>query len=274
MRAAVVFAQIGAAVLLFGYALFRYLMARAALRPGAPGPDEVEGGLRAFRWPGSGAGLSLTVLGWAFVAALLGSHALRILMDAPTIGVGPSVILGAVVVAGHHVFLSRPSRSAALVFLLIVVLAGVGLIAPRPFGGLYSVSLGIHIAAAGLWLGHMFFWSVFSGPGLKRLPDRELGARLRDLSLSGPGLGWPALVVLSLTGLHLILTRGIGFDTLFSPEFAGGGFGLFLNVKLGLVLAMVGYQAVFGHREAPRAILVNMVIALAVLALAALMTGV
>lgn len=274
MTVSVVFAQIGAAVLLFGYALFRYLMARAATRPDTPGPEGVEAGLRAFRWPGAGAGLSLAVLGWSFIAGVLGLHALRVLLGGPTIGVGASVILGAVVVAAHHVFLTRPGRSAALIFLVVVVLAGVGLISPRPFGGLYSASLGIHIAAAGLWLGHMFFWSVFSGPGLKRLPDRALGVRLRDLSLSGPGLGWPALAVLSLTGLHLILTRGIGFATLFSPQFAARGFGLFLDAKLVLVLAMIGYQAVFGHREAPRAILVNMAIALAVLALAALLTGV
>ena len=270
MSTAIVFSQLGAAVLLFGYALFRFVMCRAA---GAPAAPDVEGSLAAFRWPSSG-GLSLPVLGWSFLGAVMALQALRLVLGAPTVGASASIVLGAVLVAAHQVFLSRPSATTALGFLAVVVVGGVGLIAPRPFGGAYSLSLGVHIAAAGLWLGHMFFWSMFSGPGLKRLPGPDVGLRLREMSLAGPGLGWPALVVLSLTGAYMLVTRGIGLDTLFSAGFASRGFGLLLVGKLLVVLLMVGYQAIFGHREAPRAILANMVAALAVLALAALMTGV
>jgi uncharacterized membrane protein len=131
---------------------------------------------------------------------------------------------------------------------------------------LYRIAVMLHIAAAMLWLGHMFFWSLFGGPTLKKLQPPEAAARLRELSFWRGGLGWPALAVLAVTGLYQLHWRGIGLGDLFDTEP-----GRLMAGKLALVLGMVGYQAVFGHRPAPRAIYANMSAALLILAASVLL---
>ncbi len=138
---------------------------------------------------------------------------------------------------------------------------------------LYRVCLVLHLAAAFLWLGHMFFWSVFAGPVLKKIGPPETGARLRALSLRMGGLGWPALTVLVATGIVMLGVRGIGVEALVSGQLLATRFGRALSLKLALVLAMIAYQAVFGHRSAPRAIYLNMLAALLVLGASAIVAG-
>ncbi len=131
---------------------------------------------------------------------------------------------------------------------------------------LYRLCIVLHVIAAAVWLGHMFFWSLFAGPGLKRMEDADAGRELRRLSLAHGGLGWPALAVLVLTGAYMLAAQGIGLGDLFSPALLASRFGRALDAKLILVAAMIGYQAVFGHRSAPRAIYANMLAGLLVLA--------
>lgn len=138
---------------------------------------------------------------------------------------------------------------------------------------LFHVSVVLHVSAAALWLGHMFFWSLFSGPGLKKIPPPETGAELRRLSLRHGGLGWPALVVLVVTGAYMTAFREVSFGDLFSSAFLAERSGWAFDTKLLLVGVMVGYQIVFGHRSAPRAIYVNMLTALVVLGLSAILAG-
>ncbi len=131
---------------------------------------------------------------------------------------------------------------------------------------MYRLCLVLHLLAATLWLGHMFFWSLFSGPALKRIQPPNIAARLREVSLRMGALGWPGLVVLTGTGAYLLAARGIGLDQLLSADFRSSAPGRVVAVKLALVGAMVCYQAAFGHRPAPRAIHANMLVALLVLA--------
>ncbi len=138
---------------------------------------------------------------------------------------------------------------------------------------LYRLCIVLHVIAAAVWLGHMFFWSLFAGPGLKKMEDEPTGRELRRLSLAHGGLGWPALAVLLLTGAYMLSARGLGLGDLFSPALLASRFGRALDAKLILVAAMIGYQAVFGHRAAPRAIYANMLAALLVLAASVLMAG-
>lgn len=138
---------------------------------------------------------------------------------------------------------------------------------------LFHVCVILHVSAAALWLGHMFFWSLFSGPGLKKIPPPETGSELRRLSLRHGGLGWPALIALAITGLYMAAFREVTFGDLLSGDFITGRFGWAFDAKLILVGVMVGYQIVFGHRSAPRAIYLNMITALVVLGLSAVITG-
>jgi len=127
----------------------------------------------------------------------------------------------------------------------------------------YWLALVLHLSAMGLWLGHMFAWALVVGPAMKRITPPETAELLRERSVWMGGFGWPALIVLVPTGLYLLRFRGIAPADLFSAETYAAA--PELGIKLAGVLFMIGYQAVFGHRPAPRAIYVNMAVALLVL---------
>jgi uncharacterized membrane protein len=130
---------------------------------------------------------------------------------------------------------------------------------------LYWVCISLHLLAASIWLGHMFVWSLIVGPAIKRVEPPATAEFLRARSLFLGGLGWPALVVLIVTGLYLLSVRGISpVDLVTGAAHAAAGWAL--TLKLVLVLFMIVYQAVWGHREAGVAIYLDMLAALVVLA--------
>jgi uncharacterized membrane protein len=130
---------------------------------------------------------------------------------------------------------------------------------------LYLICVGLHLLALTLWLGHMFVWSLITGPALKRIEPREAAEMLREASLFRGGLGWPALAVLIPTGLYLLHVRGVTAEMLVSGAAFAGVQGTVLAIKLALVAAMVAYQAVLSHRSAPIAIYFNMLAALLII---------
>ena len=131
---------------------------------------------------------------------------------------------------------------------------------------LYHLSIGLHLTAMALWLGHMFVWSLIIGPALKGVQPAEDAEILRERSLFRGGLGWPALAVLVITGVYQLGGRGIGIADLVSGAAFAGAQGTILAVKLALVACMVFYQAVFAHGRVPIAIYFNMLAALVILA--------
>ena len=131
----------------------------------------------------------------------------------------------------------------------------------------YRIAITLHLVAVVLWFGHMLFWSLISGIALKRVTPAETAETLRKLSMTKFGLGWPSLAVLIPTGYLLLDYRGIGFEQLVSGTAFTLPGGWVLATKLGLVAWMIFYQAAFGHRPAPRAIYINMAVALTILAM-------
>ena len=138
---------------------------------------------------------------------------------------------------------------------------------------LYRLCIVLHVAAASLWLGHMFFWSLFSGPVLKSIEPPAAASRLRELSFWLGGMGWPALAILATTGALMLPRHGITWEVLASGGLLETPFGRILAVKLLLVLAMVGYQLKFAHGAAMRAIHWNIAAALLVLAASTLLAA-
>ena len=136
---------------------------------------------------------------------------------------------------------------------------------------IYRLSVSLHLLAVVLWFGHMLFWSLIAGLALKRVSPSETAETLRRLSLSMGGLGWPSLAVLVVTGYVLLGYRGITLERMLSGDaFAAPG-GWVLAAKLSLVAWMIFYQAVFGHRAAPRAIYLNMAAAISIVVLSILL---
>jgi uncharacterized membrane protein len=131
---------------------------------------------------------------------------------------------------------------------------------------LYRLCISLHVLALSLWLGHMFVWSLIIGPALKRIEPQATAELLRERSLFRGGLGWPALAVLVPTGIYLLVHRGVGLATLLSGAAFEGPVGTALGIKLALVLVMIAYQAIVGHKRAPLAIYFNMLAAVCILA--------
>jgi uncharacterized membrane protein len=130
----------------------------------------------------------------------------------------------------------------------------------------YWIAIALHLLAMSLWLGHMFVWSLIVGPAMKRIEPAATAEILRERSLARGGLGWPALAVLVATGAYLLHVRGIGISALVSGAAFKGVAGIALAIKFIMVLAMIAYQSVFAHRDAPIAVYFNMLAALIVLA--------
>ena len=125
-----------------------------------------------------------------------------------------------------------------------------------------------------LWFGHMFFWSLVIGPIAKRFDPPETGEEFRQLSVRRGGLGWPALVVLVITGSVLLSYRGATVSQMISGAFFLTPSGHILGLKFLLVACMIVYQWCVGHRRAPRLIYINMFVALLVVGLSTLLVRV
>jgi len=130
---------------------------------------------------------------------------------------------------------------------------------------LHRIVVAVHLVAMALWIGHMLVWSIFVGPALKRVEPEGTAAFLRERMVYLGGLGWPALAVLVPTGLYLLWLRGVGPSELVTLGFLERPDGGPIALKLALVLWMMLYQSIWGHRPAPIANWVNIAAALLVL---------
>lgn len=129
----------------------------------------------------------------------------------------------------------------------------------------HQIFVALHLLAVALWIGHMLVWSIVAGPALKRVEPPATAEMLRERMVYLGGLGWPALAVLVPTGLYLLWQRGIGLGDLVTLTFLDRPDGSAIAVKLALVVWMIAYQSIWGHRPAPIANWVNILAALGVL---------
>jgi copper resistance protein D len=120
---------------------------------------------------------------------------------------------------------------------------------------LYLANVTIHVLAALLWLGGMFFLAVVGAPVLRRVEPAALRAQLfRQLGESFRTAGWIAIVVLLVTGvLNLHFAGVLRSGRLWSMELWGTPYGLALAWKLGAVTIMVVVSAVHDFIIGPRA---------------------
>ncbi|HXF96969.1 MAG TPA: DUF4149 domain-containing protein [Gemmatimonadales bacterium] len=120
---------------------------------------------------------------------------------------------------------------------------------------LYHLSVTLHVLAALLWLGGMFFLAAVGAPVLRRVEPAELRARLfQDLGLGFRRAGWIAIAVLLATGVANLHFRGLLREgVLTSPGFWTTDYGTWLGVKLATVAGMLALSAVHDFHLGPRA---------------------
>ena len=123
----------------------------------------------------------------------------------------------------------------------------------------YYVSVTLHLLAAFLWLGGMFFLAAVGAPILRRVEPPALRAELfRALGLGFRRIGWAAIGLLIITGVLNLHFRG-----LLSPDLWGAGagagefwaapYGRALLVKLVTVTSMVLLSALHDFALGPAA---------------------
>lgn len=115
--------------------------------------------------------------------------------------------------------------------------------------------LTIHVLAAIVWLGGMFFISLVLVPSLRTLEPLTkrteiLSATARRFSL----VSWTAILVLLITGAINSVNRGITIHLISSGKLFSSHFGIILTFKVFLVLVMILISAVHDFILGPKLI--------------------
>lgn len=119
----------------------------------------------------------------------------------------------------------------------------------------YFLNVSIHLLAALLWLGGMFFLAVVGAPVLREVDPPSLRARLfQRLGERFRSVGWWSIGVLVATGVANLHFRGI-LDpaVLGSADFWSAPYGRALAWKLVAVTAMIVVSAVHDFWLGPAA---------------------
>jgi uncharacterized membrane protein len=118
---------------------------------------------------------------------------------------------------------------------------------------LYLLNVTVHVTAAVLWLGGMFFLALVGAPVLRKLETPALRASLfAELGRQFRALAWIALGLLLVTGTLNLYFRGVLTDvSMGSPHFWRTPFGGTLALKLILVALLLVIQALHDFRWGP-----------------------
>jgi uncharacterized membrane protein len=120
---------------------------------------------------------------------------------------------------------------------------------------LYYLNVTVHVLAALLWLGGMFFFALVGAPVLRAVEPPALRAQLfRQLGERFRSIGWGAIGVLVVTGVLNLYFRGmLAADVWGSREFWGSRIGHALGWKLAAVTVMIVISAVHDFFAGPAA---------------------
>jgi uncharacterized membrane protein len=120
----------------------------------------------------------------------------------------------------------------------------------------YYVNVTVHVMAAMLWLGGMFFLGVVGGPVLRTVEPAALRQQLfQQLGLRFRSVGWWAIGVLVVTGAGNLQYRGwLHWEgVLASAAFWRSALGFALALKLGAVTVMLVVEAIHDFALGPMA---------------------
>ena len=120
---------------------------------------------------------------------------------------------------------------------------------------LYLLNVTVHVLAAMLWLGGMFFLAVVGAPVLRAIEPPELRARLFGrIGRQFRMVGWIAIAVLLVTGIgNLAFAGALRGGALLHAEMWATPYGHALAWKLASVLAMVAVSAMHDFWLGPMA---------------------
>lgn len=116
----------------------------------------------------------------------------------------------------------------------------------------YHINVSVHVFAALVWLGGMFFLALVGAPVLRTIESPALRAQLfRALGERFRTVGWVCIAILLVTGLLNLHYRGFLSGQLLSATFWATPYGKTLAVKLFAVLAMLAVQTIHDFVHGP-----------------------
>lgn len=120
---------------------------------------------------------------------------------------------------------------------------------------LYYLNVTIHVLAAMLWLGGMFFLGAVGAPVLRAIEPPPVRQRLfQELGSKFRRVGWIAISVLVVTGVLNLYFRGwLHWSVLGSASFWRTSLGHALAAKLTFVILMITISAIHDFAHGPRA---------------------
>lgn len=120
---------------------------------------------------------------------------------------------------------------------------------------LYLVNVSIHVFAALIWLGGMFFFALVGAPVLRNIEPAHLRAQLfKMLGERFRTVGWICIAILLITGVLNLRFRGyLSADILLTSSFWATSYGRTLMTKLLTVLGMLTIQCVHDFHHGPAA---------------------
>lgn len=121
--------------------------------------------------------------------------------------------------------------------------------------GLYLFSVFLHIAAAIVWIGGMFFLVLVVVPWLKRGDRAQASIVMRETGRRFRNIGWACFGIVLVTGTFNLYMRGVRLGDFFRPEWLASPFGKAVSYKLSLFFVAVSLSAVHDFWHGPRATL-------------------
>jgi putative copper resistance protein D len=121
---------------------------------------------------------------------------------------------------------------------------------------LYYAGVTVHILAALVWLGGMFFLGLVGAPVLRSIESAELRQRLFDeLGVRFRTVGWACIAILVITGMGNLYFRGLlhWHGVLGSMAFWRTGIGNALAAKVAAVTVMSVVSAIHDFIDGPAA---------------------
>ncbi len=118
---------------------------------------------------------------------------------------------------------------------------------------LYIASVFLHIIAAVVWLGGMFFLVLVVVPWLRAGNRAQAGAFLRDTGIRFRSVGWACLLTLLGTGSINLWLRRVRLPDFADPEWLATPFGRAITLKLVLFALVLAISVVHDFRVGPAA---------------------
>jgi len=120
---------------------------------------------------------------------------------------------------------------------------------------LYLASVWLHILAATVWIGGIFFLVLVVVPWLRSGTAEDAGTFLRETGERFRFVGWICFAVLLVTGSFNLWVRGVRMAHLVDPAWWSSSLGSAALLKLLLFAAVVVVSAVHDFSVGPRATL-------------------